>query len=103
MTSRYKASKADIEKALYSYYDEVADGLIRQAVAICLYAAHLQGWRRIRITRLYELLLDTMQLPPVMGKQLVGQDLMDFLTKEYGIDFNRCSVNKESFREFRKR
>lgn len=103
MKSRYQPTKSDVEKLIYRYYDEVAEGIAQQAVAICLYALHLQGWRTKRINWAYERFLEVFNMPPVFGEKAKCEDCMAFLTKAYGIDFDRISLKKETFAEFRRR
>ena len=103
MKSNYNLEKSDVEKRMFKYYDSVADGLCRQAFAIVLYAFHLMGWRKKRLNRLFDQLVSMMDMPMVMGKYMEAADCMRMLEEKYGIDFSRITVQKESFREFRKR
>lgn len=48
-------------------------------------------------------MLSIINMPPVVGNQLEGNDLIDFLTNEYGIDFDRINLHTETESEYLKR
>lgn len=103
MKSAYNPKVSSVEERLFRYYDEVADMIARQIVAVVLYHLHLIGWREIRIKRTYEAILSLLDMPPVMGKEAQASDAMDFISDQYGIDFDRLTVQKESLKQYRKK
>ena len=68
-----------------------------------LYAYHLRGFRKKRLQEMYERCLSIINMPPVVGNQIEGNALIDFLTNEYGIDFDRIRLKTETESEYLKR
>lgn len=105
MKSRVPKCSAKVGKHIehYKMFLEAKDDVAQQVIAAVLYAYHLQGFRRKRINDMYETILSVIHMPPIAGKHIEGIALMDFLTKEYGIDFDRITLMTETGTEHVKR
>ena len=97
------SKEAQKELADFRVFLKVKDGVAQQTVAAILYAYHLCGFRKKRLQEMYERVLSIINMPPVIGNQIGGNDLIDFLTKEYGIDFDRINLKTETESEYLKR
>lgn len=97
------SKEAQKELADFRTFLKVKDGVAQQTAAAMLYAYHLLGYRKKRLQEMYERMLSIINMPPVVGNQLEGNDLIDFLTNEYGIDFDRINLHTETESEYLKR
>lgn len=73
-----------------------------QATAAILYAFHLQGYRKKRLQDMYDTIKSVYEMPPVMGKYLRGQEVIDFIKNTYGIDVTQLKVNADTREELMK-
>lgn len=89
-----KEIQAAVMKELEKYKDEVYEkvqlDVFDQALAVCLYALELNGWRGVRLRRFIEQVDDACHLltENVMGKQITTRDILAHMKKCYGIDLN---------------
>lgn len=97
------SKEAQKELSDFRVFLKVKDGVAQQTVAAMLYAYHLRGFRKKRLHEMYERVLSIINMPPVVGNQISGNDLIDFLTNEYGIDFDRIRLKTETESEYLKR
>ena len=97
------SKEAQKELSDFRVFLKVKDGVAQQTVAAMLYAYHLRGFRKKRLHEMYERVLSIINMPPVVGNQISGNDLIDFLTKEYGIDFDRINLKTETEKEYLER
>lgn len=91
------------ELADFRAFLRVKDGVAQQIIAAALYAYHLQGYRKKRINDMFEEILSVLNMPPVMGGQFTGNNLIDFIHKEYDIDFERVKLQAETEQDYIKR
>ena len=97
------SKEAQKELSDFRVFLKVKDGIAQQAVAAMLYAYHLQGFRKKRIQDMFERILSIINLPPTPEGSVDGTSIMDFLEKEYGIDFERIKLKAETEKEYLER
>lgn len=97
------SKEAQKELADFRVFLKVKDGVAQQAVAAMLYAYHLKGYRKKRLQDMFEQMLSIINLPPTTTGNISGNDLIDFLEKEYDIDFDRVKLQTETEEEYLKR
>lgn len=89
-----KEIQKGVMKELEAYKDEVYEKIqldvFDQALAVCLYALELNGWRGIRLCRFIQQVDDACHLltENVMGKQITTRDILAHMKECYGIDLN---------------
>ena len=107
MKSRIKnpmlSKEAQKELSDFRVFLKVKDGIAQQAVAAMLYAYHLQGFRKKRIQDMFERILSIINLPPTPEGSVDGTGLMEYISKEYGIDFDRIKLQTETEKEYLER
>lgn len=105
MKSRINLISKEAQKELSEFrvFLKVKDGVAQQVAAAMLYAYHLQGYRKKRIQDMYERILSIINLPETTAGQIDGTGLIDFLEKEYEIDFSRIKLKTETENEYLKR
>ena len=92
------------ELADFRKFDVMKDDIAQQTIAAVLYAYHLQGFRGKRLTDMFENILAVLNMPAQhTGNMIEGLSLMKFLTKEYGVDFDRVHLQGETEAEYLKR
>lgn len=97
------SKEAQKELSDFRVFLKVKDGIAQQAVAAMLYAYHLQGYRKKRLQDMFERVLSIINLPPTPEGSVDGISIMDFLEKEYGIDFERIKLKAETEKEYLER
>lgn len=97
------SKEAQKELSEFRVFLKVKDGIAQQAVAAMLYAYHLQGFRKKRIQDMFERILSIINLPPTPEGSVDGTSIMEFLEKEYGIDFERIKLKAETEKEYLER
>ena len=68
-----------------------------------LYAYHLQGYRKKRLQDMFERFMSIINLPPTVSGSVDGTSMIEFLEKEYGIDFDRIKLKTETEKEYLER
>lgn len=99
---RFKPEAAKYREQFRMFLD-AKDDIAQQTVAAMLYAYHLQGYRGKRINDMFETILGVINMPTICGNQIEGTSLMDFISKEYGIDFDRVQLQTETETEYLQR
>ncbi len=84
----------------YTTFCEVKEDIAQQMVAAMLHAYHLKGYRHKRINDMFEAFVSVLDMPPVLGQQMEGIKIMEFLTERYGIDFKRVDLKTETETEY---
>lgn len=87
----------------YNVFLSFKDGIARQMVAAMLYAYHLKGYREKRINDMFEEFIRVNSMPELFGKAIEADDIMTFLTKTYGVDFERIVLRVETADEYVRR
>lgn len=105
MKSKYAVLSKEAQKELSEFrvFLKVKDGIAQQTVAALLYAYHLCGYRKKRIQDMYERVLSIINFPETATGSIEGEGLMEFISKEYGIDFDRIKLHTETENEYLKR
>lgn len=97
------SKEAQKELSDFRVFLKVKDGIAQQAVAAMLYAYHLQGYRKKRIQDMFERFMSIINLPPTVSGSVDGTSMIEFLEKEYGIDFDRIKLQTETEKEYLER
>lgn len=97
------SKEAQKELSDFRVFLKVKDGVAQQTVAAILYAYHLQGYRKKRLTDMFENILSVINMPTIAGNQIDGTGLIDFFQKEYGIDLERVKLKAETEKEYLER
>ena len=97
------SKEAQKELSDFRVFLKVKDGIAQQAVAAMLYAYHLQGYRKKRLQDMFERIMSIINLPPTPEGSMDGTSLMEFISKEYGIDFDRIKLQTETEKEYLER
>lgn len=97
------SKEAQKELSEFRVFLKVKDGIAQQVVAAMLYAYHLEGFRKKRIQDMFERMLSIITLPDTLQGGVDGTGLMDFISREYGIDFDRVKLKAETEKEYLER
>lgn len=100
MNANYKKL---IEADRIKIYHDQSNFIAQSVIAAVLLAMHRRGRTKKYIQDLYADILDVLNQPPVFGKDMTDTEVMQYLTDEYGIDFNKVHLRLESETEIRKR
>lgn len=90
-----KNVKAGVMKELERYkddvYEKIEQDVFEQAVAVCLYALELEGWRGVRLRRFVQQVDDACHLltESVLGRHITTRDIQKHLQDAYGIDLKK--------------
>ncbi len=52
----------------------------------------LLGWRRMRLTRVFDAMQEILLMPAMFGKDVTAEDAIKHLRKEYGVDVDKLDV-----------
>lgn len=100
-----------IDKYIRDNYEEVvydaigmnAPNIVRQTVAEFLLAMSFHGYGAKRLQDMYEWFLTVTNMPgKTLGKEVNAHDVIDTMTKKYGIDFERIQPKYQSYEEFKR-
>lgn len=100
-----KSYKRLCQETQYEIFDDMANSVAQATLAMILYNLHLKGWGKKRLNAVVDdfMTLNTMADNLMGGTMKTGtDDCMKFLTEEYGIDFDKIKVKKQSKRDFMK-
>ena len=104
-------AKRQAEKHFYQNYDMLryeafqqnANDIIKQAIAMMLYALSLHGYGEKRLNRIFGYMLDILNMPDVLGKTPKADECMKYMNQKYHIDFDKVHVKLESLEEYQKK
>ena len=103
--------KYETEKYLQENYQELsyeivrgaAPYMMRQAVALTLYALTKMGFGVKRLGDVYDRIVDIATMPAEMlGAKVRSEDVERLLTDKYHIDLDRLQINLPSYDEWKK-
>ena len=94
MRSRYNIPKLS-RKECSIVYGEAAKDAAKSVIGAVLMVCHLRKWHKERIIKLFDDILAVMDMPEICGKTMTDYDVQQFITKKYGIDFDRVHINFE--------
>lgn len=97
------SKEAQKELSDFRVFLKCKDGIAQQAVAAMLYAYHLQGYRKKRLQDMFERVMSIINLPPTPEGSVDGTSLIEFISKEYEIDFDRIKLKTETEKEYLER
>lgn len=106
----YKAERAAKEEYERLYYEnkyqmftELSTDIVRQTIAMILYGMKLRGADADEIHKIFDGAVCVLEMPEhFLGKTITCQGCMEFISKNYGIDFNRIAPNIQSKEDFLK-
>lgn len=95
MNARKDRYAVRISEASYAEMQQEAlqDG-VKEGVAVMLVTLEkLLGWRRMRLTRVFDAMQEILLMPAMFGKDVTAEDAIRHLQKEYGIDVDKLEIN----------
>ena len=97
--------EADAQNAIFQYrvYDDIIDDTFKAAAAAMIAVFHRRGRSKKYIQEFYKDFLDVLNAPDIFGKPIRSIDIMEQYSKEYGIDFDKIKVRRESIEEYKHR
>lgn len=84
-----------ISEASYAEMQEKAlqDGVKEGAAIMLVTLEKLLGWRRTRLTRVFDAMQEILLMPSMFGKDVTAEDAIKHLRKEYGVDVDKLEIN----------
>jgi hypothetical protein len=96
-----KARDKEEARIGYTAVQHEAPEIMRQTVAMMLYAMSLRGYGKKRLHYFYDWFCSIMNMPSnVLGKVPKTKDVMKLLTEKYEIDFSRIHAEFKPFEEW---
>lgn len=95
MNARKDRYAVRISEASYAKMQQEAlqDG-VKEGVAVMLVTLEkLLGWRRTRLTRVFDAMQEILLMPAMIGKDVTAEDAIRHLRKEYGVDVDKLKIN----------
>lgn len=91
-----RISVADYEKMRDEIYKEaLADGA-KQGVAVCLRTLEtVYQWKGKRLTVFTDNVNETLHTPAILGRDITGEDAINYLKDNYNIDLDSLKVDVE--------
>ena len=78
--------------ANYIYKTALEDG-VRQGIAACLLCLNMHyDWKEKRLSRFAGGVQDILKLPSVLGKDIDGNTVVEYLRNEFGIDIDEMEM-----------
>ena len=87
----------------YKLFSECKDDISRQIISAVLYTHFLKGHKKKRLQAEFDDIINVLNMPDIMGKQIEGIDLMNWLHDNFEIDFSRVNAKTETEKEYMKR
>lgn len=84
----------------YKLFSDMAYSMACFAVCGALGAQIRRGRSKEYVKKLYDDICFFFSTPHIFGKEITMTQIMEQLTEEYGIDFDKLTVNLETEREF---
>lgn len=87
----------ELEKYKDGVYEKIEQDVFEQAIAVCLYALELNGWRGVRLRRFVQQVDDACHLltETVMGHHITTRDIQEHMKEHYGIDLKETRYQWE--------
>lgn len=87
----------ELEKYKDGVYEKIEQDVFEQAVAVCLYALEINGWRGVRLRRFVQQVDDACHLltETVMGHHITTRDIQEHMKEYYGIDLKETRYQWE--------
>ena len=95
-----KACELEYLKHVYNVYSDVAEGMAKCTIAAVLMVQVRRGRSKKYIQELFNELVMIFDTPTLFGKEIRSDDMIENLSKEYDLDFDRVSVHKQNEKEF---
>lgn len=87
----------------YKMFKELSTDIVRQTIAMILYGMKLRGADADEIHKIFDGAVCALEMPEhFLGKTITCQGCMEFISKNYGIDFERIAPNIQSKEDFLK-
>ena len=82
--------RKECESTVYSQLEEVALHAVRSTVAEMIYATmDRRGLGEKYIRQRFEEIVALYETPPVLGREMTDGQIIDYISKKYGLDFDR--------------
>lgn len=97
--------ESDAKNAIFQYnvYNDIIDDVFKNALTAMIAVFHRRGRSKKYIQDFYKDFLEVLNAPDVFGKPIRSIDIMEQYSKEYGIDFDKVHVRRESLEEYKHR
>ena len=95
-----KACETEYLKSQYSIYSDVAEGMAKCCIAAVLMVQVRRGRSKKYIQELFNELVMVFDTPTVFGKEIRSDDMIERLSNEYDLEFNRVKIHKQTERDF---
>lgn len=83
-------------KATDDIYKTALEDGIRQGIAACLLCLNMHyDWKEKRLSRFAGGVQDILKLPSVLGRDIDGNTVIEYLEEEFGIDVDELEVEVE--------
>lgn len=89
------------EEAKYKLFVENAEDLTREIIAALMLAIHMKMCdapyeeRKKKVIEIFDDIQSILKMPSVCGKLMTGTEVMSFITREYGINFDQVNPKVE--------
>jgi hypothetical protein len=86
-------SKGEYIKATNDIYKTALEDGVRQGIAACLLCLNMHyNWKEKRLSRFAGGVQDILKLPSVLGKDIDGNTVVEYLRNEFGIDIDELEM-----------
>ncbi len=99
MNAHRRLADAEIERI----YREHSDDVTKAVIAAVLLVMHRRGRTKKYIQELFSDILGVLEQPAVLGHQMTDIEVKEFISEQYGIDFNEVHMQVETDSEARRR
>jgi len=89
-------SKDEYIKATNDIYKTALEDGVRQGIATCLLCLNMHyDWKEKRLSRFAGGVQDILKLPSVLGKDIDGNTVAEYLRNEFGIDIDELEMEEK--------
>lgn len=86
-------SKDEYIKATNDIYKTGLEDGVRQGIAACLLCLNMHyDWKEKRLSRFAGGVQDILKLPSVLGKDIDGNTVVEYLRNEFGVDIDELEM-----------
>ena len=96
----YKEAEQEYLKREYAFFNDSARLMAIYAICAVLVSMIRRGRSKKYITDLFKDMCAVFSMGDLFGKEISMTDIMKLLTKDYGIDWEKVTVNIESEKHF---
>ena len=74
-------------------FKQICAQVIPEVVAVCCLRNHFKRWGKKRMQRYFDDICALYQQTYLYGRKVTGQEVKEFMEKEYELDFSKLSIN----------